>query len=418
MIYLDCHATTPCDHRVVEAMLPWLTQSFGNPHSDSHPMGREAAEAIEQSLDAMSRRLGVARDALLVTSGATESNNLALRGVMGHPRCRRPKLVTCTTEHPAVLDVVDDLQGQPLQGRDGSGRRIEVVRVGVHPNGHPAAGQIDLDQLAEAVDENTMLVSVMWANNETGVVQPIQEVAELVHRAGALLHCDATQAIGRLPVDVRAADVDLLSGSAHKFYGPKGVGFLVAGNGNRRVRLRPQIVGGGQQRGLRSGTMNPAGVVAMAKAMELACDEMSTTAERLWGLRQQLWADLCEGIGDLRLNGPAWPEAMPTPDAVSQLHRLPGNLNFQLPDFEGESWMAAASEVAFSSGSACSSTDATPSHVLLAMGLTESQARRSVRFGLGRMLTADELRRATEWLLAAADRVRSVNRGLVKGGRP
>ncbi|CAD76139.1 MAG TPA: cysteine desulfurase [Rhodopirellula baltica] len=389
MIYLDHHATTPCDPRVVEAMLPYLTQHFGNPHSDSHEAGREVRRAIDQSIDSMAAILNAPRESVVITSGATESINLAIRGVLMHPRCKRHQVVVCETEHPAVLEVADDLSKQLSAG----GQPIEIIRVGVHPHDHPSAGQVDLVQLRAAVNNQTALVSIMWANNEIGSVAPIKTIAEITHEAGALLHCDATQAVGRLPVDALASDVDLLTASAHKFYGPKSTGFLVVGNGNRRVRLRPQIVGGGQQRGLRGGTLNPASIVAMATALRIAIDEMESDTSRILTLRELLWGRLHESIDGLQLNGANWHDDSSV--------RLPGNLNVRLRDVEGEAWMAATPEVAFSSGSACSSTEALPSHVLLAMGLTESEARRSVRFGVGRFNTADEINSAADQLIAS-----------------
>jgi cysteine desulfurase len=389
MIYLDHHATTPCDPRVVEAMLPYLTQHFGNPHSDSHEAGREVRRAIDQSIDSMAAILNAPRESVVITSGATESINLAMRGVLMHPRCKRHQVVVCDTEHPAVLEVADDLSKQV----SASGQPIEIIRVGVHPHDHPSAGQVDLDQLRAAVNEQTALVSIMWANNETGSVAPIQSIAEITHEAGAVLHCDATQAVGRLPVDVRATDVDLLTASAHKFYGPKSTGFLVVGNGNRRVRLRPQIVGGGQQRGLRGGTLNPASIVAMATALQISIEDLASDTSRILELREVLWSRLNESIDGLQLNGANWSD--------EPSGRLPGNLNVRLRDIEGEAWMAATPDVAFSSGSACSSTEALPSHVLLAMGLTESEARRSVRFGIGRFNTTDEINSAADQLIAS-----------------
>lgn len=389
MIYLDHHATTPCDPRVVEAMLPYLTQHFGNPHSDSHEAGREVRRAIDQSIDSMAAILNAPRESVVITSGATESIDLAMRGVLMHPRCKRHQVVVCDTEHPAVLEVADDLSKQV----SASGQPIEIIRVGVHPHDHPSAGQVDLDQLRAAVNEQTALVSIMWANNEIGSVAPMRSIAEITHEAGAVLHCDATQAVGRLPVDVRATDVDLLTASAHKFYGPKSTGFLVVGNGNRRVRLRPQIVGGGQQRGLRGGTLNPATIVAMATALQISIEDLANDTSRILELRELLWRRLDESIDGLQLNGASWSD--------EPSGRLPGNLNVRLRDIEGEAWMAATPDVAFSSGSACSSTEALPSHVLLAMGLTESEARRSVRFGIGRFNTADEINSAADQLIAS-----------------
>ncbi|MEM6980075.1 MAG: cysteine desulfurase family protein [Planctomycetota bacterium] len=387
MIYLDHHATTPCDQRVVEAMLPFLNHHFGNPHSDSHVMGRDAADAIDDALKTLEQLLNAPAGSVLITSGATESINLALRGTLTHPRCRHRRLITVATEHPAVLDVADDLRS------DG----IDVHIIETHGHEHSQCGSPDLDQLAEALQTPTSLVSVMWANNEIGTIAPITDIAAMVHDAGALLHCDATQAVGRLAVDVKASDIDLLTASAHKFYGPKGVGILVAGNGNRRVRLRPQIVGGGQQRGLRSGTMNPMSVVGMAKALQLTTEDIAIEDDRIRTLRNRLWKQLAAEIDGLILNGPD----------LDNGHRLAGNLNFRLPDVEGETWMTATPEVAMSSGSACASVDALPSHVLTSLGLSESEARRSVRFGIGRPNQLGDIDSAASLLAESYHRLRS-----------
>lgn len=380
MIYLDNHATTSCHPRVVAAMSPWWSEQFGNPHS-SHDAGRLAGAAIEQSIAEIAAAIGAQADAIVITSGATESNNLAIRGVCTHPRQNRRKIVTVTTEHPAVLDVAADLE------HDG----FQVRRVPVAQAGAPDAGVVDMNQLADAVDDDTALVSVMWANNEIGAIAPMKEIAEICHRRGALLHSDATQAVGRIPVDVLATDVDLLSATGHKFYGPKGTGLLVVGNSNRRVRLRPQIVGGGQQRGLRSGTVNPAGVVGLATALRVCLDGMDDRTGQIRRLRNQLWTNLSEAIEGLVINGPT----------LDGNQRLAGNLNLVLPAIEGQAWMSAVPEVAFSSGSACSGAEAAPSHVLTAIGLDEPTARRSVRFGVGRFNTDDEIATASKMLIDA-----------------
>ncbi|MEM6366270.1 MAG: cysteine desulfurase family protein [Planctomycetota bacterium] len=386
MIYLDNHATTPCDERVVARMLPWLTQQFGNPHSTAHSMGRDAGEAISNALARLAAAVGVDQQHVVITSGATESNHLAIEGVCCHPRQKKRHLITTTIEHPAVLDVVDRLKK--------AGFRISLIPV--HPAGHARCGQVDLQQLGATLDDDTALVSVHWANNEIGVIQPMDEIASLVHERGALLHSDATQAVGRIDVDLSRHDVDLVSASAHKCYGPKGVGFLTIGGGTstRRIRIKPQFVGGGQQRRLRSGTMSPANVVACSEAVAIAINEHKETADRVRGLRERLWSGLREQIDGLQINGPNFDA-----DRDSESTRLPGNLNLMLPAIEGEAWMAATPEVAFSSGSACSSVDPAPSHVLLGINRTESEARRSVRLGIGKFNTALEIDRATELLV-------------------
>ncbi len=379
MIYLDHHATTPVDPRVVEAMLPWMTVHFGNPHSHSHLVGRKAAEACEQALATIASLIGTEADNLVLTSGATESNNLAIDGVLRHPRQRRRHIITAATEHPAVLDPVARL------GREG----FRVTVLPVRPQDQSECGLVDPEHLRAAIDDDTALVSIMWANNEIGALQPIAELAEIAHAAGALFHTDATQALGRVPVDMAAADVDLLSGSAHKFYGPKGVGFLYIGS-QRRVRLRPLVEGGGQQRGLRSGTLNSAGLIGMAEALKICVADLPATTARVGALRNELWARLQTAFPGIELNGPA---------LLPEL-RLAENLNVSLADVEGETLMAAAPQIAISSGAACSSVDPRPSHVLTAIGLSESRARRSLRFGLGRQTTAAEIEQAVDYLVA------------------
>jgi len=378
MIYLDNHATTRCDPRVVDAMVPWLAENYGNPHS-GHALGVESNQAMHNAVEQIARLLNAPSDSIVMTSGATESNNLAIRGLCTHPRQKRRHIVTVSTEHPAVLDVFEDLQKHGFR----------VTRVPVQQDGRMDAGVVDLQKLEEAIDDDTALVSVMWANNEIGAIAPMKEIARISHSRGALLHSDATQAVGRIPVDVLDADIDLLSATAHKLYGPKGTGLLMVGNSNRRVRLNPQIVGGGQQRGIRSGTMNPAGIIGMAAAMQICADQMTEHNHRVGELRDRIWMRLNEAIDGLHLNGPA----------LDQEHRLPGNLNFALPQIEGQAWMSAVPQIAFSSGSACSAAHSTPSHVLTALGISESRARRSVRFGVGRFNQADEIEEACEVLL-------------------
>ena len=378
MIYLDNHATTRCDPRVVDAMVPWLSEHYGNPHS-GHSLGVESHQAMGQAVCQIAQLLNAPVDSVVMTSGATESNNLAIRGMCLHPRQKRRHIVTVTTEHPAVLDVFADLQS--------SGFR--VTHVPVQQSGSANAGIVDLQKLEEAIDDDTALVSVMWANNEIGAIAPMTEIAGLCHDRGALLHSDATQAVGRIPVDMIDVDIDLLSATAHKLYGPKGTGLLIIGNSNRRVRLNPQIVGGGQQRGIRSGTMNPAGIIGMATAMQLCNDGMQVHNDRVAQLRDQIWNTLNSQIEGLQLNGPDF----------DRERRLPGNLNLALPAIEGQAWMSAVPEIAFSSGSACSAAHSAPSHVLTALGIDESRARRSARFGVGRFNQVQDIQTACEMLV-------------------
>ncbi len=388
MIYLDHHATTPIDPVALDAMWPWMTSRFGNPHSHTHEAGREAARGATEALATIAGLLGCDSELLTVTSGATESNNLALFGVMKHPRQKRGRIITAVTEHPAVLDPVrrlerDGFDVRWLPVRPQSDSRDELLRC----------GQIDLDQLRDELNDDTALVSLMWANNEIGTLQPMQQIADLVHDAGALLHCDATQAVGRLPIDLEASGIDLLTASAHKFYGPKGVG-LLATTSQRRVRLLPQIEGGGQQHGVRSGTINLPGLVGMSAALGSTLANLSEDRIQQRQLRDRLWREL-QSRFSVELNGPA----------LSDEVRLYNNLNFSFVDVEGETMMAAMPELCVSSGSACSSTDPRPSHVLTGIGLSESRARRSLRIGLGRFTTEVEIDRALEMIEQAWHRL-------------
>ncbi len=385
MIYLDHHATTPVDPEVVAAMLPWLTTDFGNPHSRTHSIGRRAAQACDEAMDELAAMIGGESSSIVVTSGATESNNLALDGFARHPRQRRRHIITSAAEHPAVLD--------PLRRLERDGFRVTVLPVA--RQGGDRCGTIDLGQLGEALSDDTAIVSIMWANNEIGTIEQITEIAALAHGVGAVFHTDATQALGRLPLNVAAADIDLLSGSAHKFYGPKGIGFLYVNAARRRVRLRPLLEGGGQQRGLRSGTLNTPGLIGMATALRVALRDRENEQDRQQRLRDDLWQRLAEAFPGIELNGP------PLRGDI----RLAGNLNVSLADIEGETLMVASPEVAISSGAACSSVDPRPSHVLTAIGLSESRARRSLRFGLGRMTESGQVESTIGHLAAGRKKV-------------
>lgn len=380
MIYLDNHATTRCDPRVVEEMLPYFSEIYGNPHS-THEPGRLAGEAVARARERIARSIRAEGDEIVFTSGGTESNHLALLGVALHPRVRRRQLVSVSTEHPSVME--------PLRRLGESGFSVEWLPV--IPQGTTSAGRIDLDRLARLVTEKTALVSVMLANNEIGVIQPIAEIAEICHREGALLHCDGVQGVGKISVDVNQLQVDLLSFSAHKFYGPKGIGGLYVRKRDRRVRLLPQLEGGGQQEGLRGGTLSPAAVVGMARAMELGEENQVQESNRLEELRNRLWLGLQQGVEGIQLNGPV----------LDTQYRLVHNLNVCFPHVEGEAIMLKVSEMAMSSGSACSSKADRPSHVLLALGLSETGARCSLRFGLGRFTTKGEIDQAIERITSA-----------------
>ena len=386
-IYLDNHSTTRLDPRVLEAMLPWLTDHYGNAGSTTHEMGREARAAVDSARDTLAAAIGATPREIVVTSGATESNNLAILGLAARATDDRRHVVTVVTEHHAVLDPIEHLE------RTG----FAVTRLAVEPG----TGRVGPDAVAAALRPDTCLVSMMLANNEIGVVHDIPAIAAQVHARGAALHVDCAQALGRLPVAVDALNADLASFSAHKFHGPKGAGFLYVRRRERVVRIDPLVFGGGQERGLRSGTLDVPGIVGMAEAARLAVDELATEPARMRGLRDRLWPLLQRDIPGIALNGP--PLADP---AV----RLANNLNVRIPGIDGQSLLAtlAADGLALSSGSACSSEQPRPSHVLLAIGLTDDEARASLRFGLSRFTTDAEIDEAARRIAAGVAKLRSL----------
>lgn len=393
MIYLDHHATTPVAEEVLAAMLPYFTEHFGNPGSTTHGHGGHAAEVVASSCEKIASLLGGRSEQLVITSGATESCNLAILGFCLHPRQKRRQVVSLQTEHPAVLD--------PLKRLEKHG--FEVVRLAVQTH----SGHIDWDQLESALSDGVALCTVMMANNEIGTIHPLAKVAEICGRHGIVLHSDATQAVGKIPVDVAELGVDLLSFSAHKFYGPKGVGGLLLGD--RRVRLHPQIIGGGQQLGRRSGTLNVPGIVGMAAALELCVSEIASgkAAAHEAHLRDQLWRILGDAECEVFLNGPSIcsdglaADERTTLSSLADLKRLPGNLNCGFQGLEGQSLMQMMPELSVSSGSACTSASPDVSHVLRAIGRTEDEARSSLRFGLGRQTTLAQIERAAELVIEA-----------------
>ncbi len=386
MIYFDNHATTPVDPDVLAAMMPYFQTEFGNAGSITHELGRRAGEAITQATASVAKLIGASSDEIVFTSGATESNNLALFGHCLHSRQKRRKVVSFTTEHRAILD--------PLQRLRSFG--FEIVLLPVQNKTSSVPGMIDLDQLSAELDDNTALVTLMLANNEIGVIQPISQVARLCRQFGVTLHTDATQAVGRMPVDVDALNVDLLSFSAHKFYGPKGVGGLYVRSRNRRIVLQPHIVGGGQQNNLRSGTLNSPGIIGLERALEKSSRLMTTEMDHVGAMRNALWQGLTRELPDLILNGPRLESSV----------RLDGNLNCCFPNVEGQSIMQLTSELCASSGSACTSATPHPSHVLTGIGLAEDQARCSLRFGIGRFNTLQEVETAVSLLSAAYQELR------------
>lgn len=394
-IYMDNHATTRVDPRVVEAMAPFWTEHYGNAGSVSHALGHWAADAVDDARARLAAGIGASPREIVFTSGATESNNLAIRGVLERARLRGKHVVSVTTEHKAVLDPLARL----------ARRGFEITLAPVKPAGDPRAGEIDVDQLLAVLRDDTAMVSVMLANNEIGILQPIAQVAQECRRRGIVMHTDATQAVGKLPVDVGDLGIDLLSFSAHKMYGPKGVGALYVRRGPGSVRLIPQIDGGGQEGGLRSGTLNVPGIVGFAAALDLCLAELPAEAARLAALRRRLYDGLVQAVEGVKLNGPAL--------NIAGL-RLPGNLNLSFTDVDGEALMMSMQRLAVSSGSACTSTNPEPSHVLRALGLSEDQTRASLRFGLGRFNTADEVEQAIGLVAEAVTRLRQLSAGAVR----
>ncbi len=388
-VYMDNHATTRVDPRVLAAMLPYFSERYGNAGSTSHAFGWEAKEAVDRARESIAAAIGAQPREIVFTSGATESDNLAIRGTAQRTRRRGNHLISVATEHKAVLDTLAHLARQGF----------EITLMDVEPTGSPWAGLLSAEKVAQAIRDDTILVSVMLANNEIGVIQPLTEIGAICRQRGVPLHCDATQAVGKIPVDVEELKVDLLSFSAHKIYGPKGVGALYV---RRRppVRLESQIDGGGQEHGLRSGTLNVPGIVGFAAAVELAIAEMPAESVRLAGLRDRLFAGLSSELTGVALNGPA----LELPGL-----RLPGNLNVSLAYVDGEALLLSMKDLAVSSGSACTSANPEPSHVLLALGLDDDLTRASLRFGLGRFNTAEEVEFAIRIVAESVLRLRQMS---------
>jgi cysteine desulfurase len=380
-LYLDYHATTPVDARVLDAMLPFFTERFGNPHSRQHAWGWDARDAVEVARAQVAALINASANEITFTSGASESNNLAIKGVVAARGDRGNHVITVATEHKSVLDVCRGL------AHDG----VDVTVLGVNPD-----GRIDLDALGRAITPRTVLVSVMGANNEIGTVQPLAEIGAIVRARGALLHTDAAQAAGKIPIDVDAMSIDLLSLTAHKFYGPKGSGALFIRRMKPRLVLPAQIAGGGQENGVRSGTLNVPGIVGLGRAAEICRLEMAGESCRLATLRDRLLGGLQSRVGDLRVNG--------TLD-----HRLPHNLHVSFDGVEGEALLMALDGIAVSTGSACASGSQAPSHVLEAIGAVADRAGASIRFGLGRTTTGDEIDFAIDRVATAVSALRSTS---------
>jgi cysteine desulfurase len=379
-VYLDHHATTRTDPRVLQAMLPYFTEKFGNAASTSHRFGWEAAEAVDQAREQIAAALGANAREIIFTSGATESNNIAIKGVALGGQRRGKHLVTAASEHKAILDPVKRLARE--------GWDITIVACDEHGQVHPQA-------IDRALTDRTVLVSVMAANNEVGTLNPIDEIGRLCHERDVVFHTDAAQAIGKVPLDVASGAIDLLSVSGHKVYAPKGIGVLYVRRSEPPLRLAALVDGGGHERGLRSGTLPVPLIVGLGLALEIAMREQAEEAARLVVLRERLFEGIRGRVPDIRLNGhPA--------------DRLPGNLNLSFGGVDGEALMMAMRDVAVSSGSACSSANPEPSHVLLAMGLSDDLARASLRFGLGRFNTPEEVDFAAQEVGRAVERLRGL----------
>jgi cysteine desulfurase len=381
-IYMDNHATTPLDPRVLEAMLPYFTEDFGNAASRTHAFGWRAEAAVEDARDTIARLIGAESGKEIVfTSGATESDNLAIKGVAEYYASKGKHIITTVIEHKAVLDSCKRLEKEGY----------EVTYIPVGPS-----GVVDPDDVAKALTDKTILVSVMLANNEVGTVQPIEEIGKLTRAKGVLLHVDAVQGIGKTPFDVRKMNVDLASLSAHKIYGPKGVGALYVRRSKPRVRLGAQMDGGGHERGNRSGTLNVPGIVGFAKACEILEREGAEESARLRRLRDRLYARITKELDQVIVNG-------------DLERRLPGNLNISFAFVEGEGLMMAIKDVAVSSGSACTSASLEPSYVLRSMGLDEADAHSSIRFGLGRFNTEEEVDYVADLVIAKVKKLRDMS---------
>jgi len=380
-IYMDYHATTPVDPRVFEAMRPYFTEIFGNAASRNHEFGWQAEEAVENARKQVADLIGATSKEIVFTSGATESDNLAIKGVADMYYERGDHIITVVTEHKAVLDTCKKLEKR--------GFKVTYLPVA-------SDGLISPDDVKRALTDKTILVSVMHANNEIGVLQPIAEIGKLCKERGVLFHTDATQSVGKVPFNVNEMNVDLVSVSAHKMYGPKGVGALYVRRRNPRVMLAPMVDGGGHERGMRSGTLNVTGIVGLGCAAEIARTDMESDSARIFGLREKLRQGLMDELPDVYVNG-------------SMEHRLPGNLNISFAYVEGESLLMGINDIAVSSGSACTSASLEPSYVLKALGVGEELAHSSIRFGLGRFNTEEEVDYTINRVNEAVNRLRELS---------
>jgi cysteine desulfurase len=380
-IYLDNHATTRVDPRVVSAMLPYFTEHFGNAASRNHEFGWEAEQAVDKARKQIADLIGATSKEIIFTSGATESNNLAIKGVAEMYAEKGNHIITEVTEHKAVLDTCKKLEKM--------GYRVTYLPV-------MGDGLIDLEMLKEAITDKTILVSIMYANNELGVIQPIREIGKICRERGVLFHTDGVQAAGKVPINVNTDNIDMMSISAHKMYGPKGVGALYVRRRNPRVQITAQIDGGGHERGMRSGTLNVPGIVGLGEACELCNKEMEAETTRLRNLRDRLKAKLEAGLDEVYING-------------SMEHRLPHSLNMSFAYVEGESLLMGINEIAVSSGSACTSATLEPSYVLKALGVGDDVAHSSIRFGIGRFNTEEEIDYTAAKLIDVVNKLRELS---------
>ena len=380
-IYMDYHATTPVDPRVLEAMMPFFSEKFGNAASRNHPFGWEAEESVETARKQVADLIGANAKEIIFTSGATESNNLAIKGVAEMYAEKGNHIITAATEHKAVLDTCKHLEKK--------GCRITYLPL-------KGDGLVDLDMLRDAITDKTILISIMYANNEIGVIQPVKEIGRIAKERGVLFHSDAVQACGKIPVNVIEDGIDLLSITGHKIYGPKGVGALYVRRKSPRVQLTAQMDGGGHERGMRSGTLNVPGIVGLGAACEIAQKEMAEESVRLRGLRDRLRAKLESALEEVYING-------------SMEHRLPNNLNMSFAYVEGESLLMGINDIAVSSGSACTSATLEPSYVLKALGLGDDLAHTSIRFGLGRFNTEAEVDYVAQKMIDVVNKLRELS---------
>lgn len=380
-IYMDNHATTPVDPRVFEEMKPYFCDIFGNAHSRNHSFGWQAEDAVEKAREHVAKLIHANDKEIVFTSGATESDNLAIKGVAEMYREKGNHIITVQTEHKAVLDTCKYLEKH--------GYEVTYLPVG-------NSGLVDLDLFKETIKSTTILISVMFVNNEIGVIQPIEEIGRIAKEKGVLFHCDAAQAIGKVPVDVEKMGIDLMSISAHKMYGPKGIGALYVRRKNPRVRIAPTMHGGGHERGLRSGTLNTPSIVGFGAACEIAMNEMAEESARVFRLREKLRKGITDQISHVYLNG-------------DLERRLPGNLNLSFAFVEGESLLMGIKDIAVSSGSACTSASLEPSYVLKALGVGEELAHTSIRFGIGRFNTEEEIDFTIRSVVSAVNRLRELS---------